>query len=218
MAIVSAGFWAARWGILPMESGFFLILAGLFSGFLGVASIFKSLQSGTLAVRLLRKGIFTRGSLVEVEYADARSGVKRVKAFRKISSEYREIWRTENMTDEELHAAMEQAMQDGRTLLPQATILNYYVKFRAGNGGDYFVRGATDSRSGARVEDEESEPVLYLEKNPDKAVILDAIFHLPEIWPDGSLAPLPLKKAVHLILPFGVVIGNVVCWYWYTGG
>lgn len=89
-----------------------------------------------------------------VEYADARSGVKRAKAFRKISSEYREIWRTGNGTDEELQSAMEQALQDGRILLPNVTILNYYVKFRAGNGGGYFVRGTTDSRSGARVEDE----------------------------------------------------------------
>ena len=154
---------------------------------------------------------------MEAEYADARSGARRIKAFRKISSEYRELWRTKNGTDEELHAAMEQAMRDGRILMPNVTILNYYVKFRASNGGDYFVRGTTDSRSGAKVEDEESEPVLYLEKKPNKAVILDAIFHLPEIWPDGNLAPLPLKKAVHLILPFGVVIGNVVCWYWFTG-
>ena len=116
-----------------------------------------------------------------------------------------------NMTEEEIQAVMEEEMERKIAEMPQSVIMKYHMKFKARDGKDYTVKAEITHKTGAKVTDEEREPVLYLPQNPNKAVILDAISHVPEIWPDGSFAPLPFTKIRFLILPILAIMVNIFC-------
>lgn len=215
LAILSGCFWAARWGV---TFGLILSLTAIPLVVLGVASVYQSIRSGTLAVRLLRTGRFTRGKLVDVSFANVRTGLKVVKAMRYLPGEHQRFSGHPEMSAERLPDTLEKAIRESQDEEPERTMLHYSVKFRADDGREYFARGTTDAQSGTKIEDEALEPVLYLADNPNRALILDAIVHLPEIRPDGSLAPLPPDKFVYLILPLGVVVVNLALGYGYFGG
>lgn len=207
LAAISMMFWGVRLGSL--DSHLFLKLLAPFVIFLSVGAIYRSIRSGGLAVRLLKEGIVAEGTLVGVEYEDKVEKSRLVRGAAKLSGK--------GNTEEEIEAQLKKMRQDDINNTPQNVLVNYYVKFQAQNGKEYTTKTTTNYRDGAKMEDEETEMVLYLKRNPDKALIFDGIFHVPEVSGNGHFVPLPPQKVGYLVLPFGVMIGNAICCFLYFG-
>ena len=205
---ITAGFWAGRWGLI--EANFILGIVAIPLAFICGASLLKSLRAGSLAVKLLRKGEFTWGTLVETENTAMQYNEKALKWVEKMG-----IANTDKdgnkITEEELRAKMQEEMERQMKEQPQSVIMKYHLTFKARDGKDYTTKAEVSLQTGAKVGDEEKEPILYWPNNPNKAVVFDAISHVPEIWPDGSFSHLPAKKAVYLILPFVTITMNAFC-------
>ena len=94
---------------------------------------------------------------------------------------------------------------------------DYNVVFSAQDGKKYTATVGLPNTHGHLLKDDPEEAVLYLPKNPNKAVVFDSISLLPVVGPDGHFRPLSWSNMIYLILPLIVIIGNVVGCLLYFG-
>jgi hypothetical protein len=92
------------------------------------------------------------------------------------------------------------------TSINEQTVYKYTFEFEADNGRTYEAVGKTHIYS--LLEDEETERLIYAPNDPSFAVMFDTIAGKPEIAPDGSLAPMPLRSAWTLLLPLVIILGH----------
>lgn len=187
--VVSLVFWATMWGWINPH--ILVILLAIPAAVIGLIAIVKNQQIGSRAVKLLRKGKFAWGILVKKEDTSQS--------------------RTSNWATNILNwmAYGGKKTPDGTTL---EAIIEYKAKFfNHSEQGPYFANVEATQQQGLGVEDEKREPVLYLQNDPQRSVMLDSIAHAPKVLEDGKLEQLPANKWVYLILPFLVLVGNIVC-------
>ncbi|MEL6718540.1 MAG: hypothetical protein AAFP82_07475 [Bacteroidota bacterium] len=205
--IVSIFYWAIRWKFLP--SSFILGLLAVICSIFIVKGIAHSLRTGSLAVKLLKKGVVTRGTIVKVNFTDAKSSENLLKVMRFLPSTHQAVMPAIGYKDEEIRASVKAILEHHSN--DKDVALNYHLRFQAEDGREYVVMNTVTGEYRSKLEDEPEELVLYLRNNPNKAVIFDAIFHAPTLKSDGTFEPVDRKKAVYLILPALVIFGNIVC-------
>ena len=90
------------------------------------------------------------------------------------------------------------------TRINDQMVFKYVFEFEDRKGDCYKVIEKT--HKGWLLEDDEEEPLLYLESNPDEAVLLDALPSSPQFDNRGNIIPASAFRAALALLPPLLVI------------
>jgi hypothetical protein len=90
------------------------------------------------------------------------------------------------------------------------TIWTLTFRFQTSQGTEHTFTGEANDRDVVRMLDEDTELVIYDPRDPDNAVLLDALPDHLRVAEDGSLTPIPWRRGLVRSIPVVVLIVSVV--------